>query len=530
MRRKYLFLITISLFFAACNSDSLKKEKITPRDFSVTKANSYNDLFIDSSEVQNYIQKNTLPDSIAMRMISFYNGRNYEYAWFSSNGLTEQTKAFSSLLNLSGDTSSQQEKLKETIRDLMASDDISISTSNKKIQGIELMLTENLIRYSLDTYESGLVVRKEIERFIPIKKVDAMQLADSILHMQHKRKTDFADVNKPYDELLKQLDLFVKIAKDNKWKVVDSNDKKFNKKLSPSQIVVLKNHLFLLKNLPQEDTTFLMNETFTEGIKNFQTTMGLTPDGKIDSKLWEMLQVNPLARIQQILVNMDRMRWMPLSTEGNLIVVNTPEFVLRMFDGKKEVFSMPVVVGKEGHNTTLFSDYLNTIVFSPYWNVPPSIVKSEILPGMAKNPNYLAAHDMETTGETGGLPNVRQKPGPTNSLGKVKFLFPNSFNIYFHDTPAKSLFEKDVRTFSHGCIRLQNPEELANYLLRNDSKWTPEKIKEAMNSGKETFVKIEKPIPVFITYYTAWVDANGKLNFREDIYGHDKEIIKKMFF
>jgi len=190
---------------------------------------------------------------------------------------------------------------------------------------------------------------------------------------------------------------------------------------------------------------------------------------------------------------------------------------------------MPVVVGKEGHNTTLFSDMLTTIVFSPYWNVPPTIVKKEIMPAMEKDPNYLAANDMEITGTEDGLPVVRQKPGDKNSLGKVKFLFPNTFNIYFHDTPAKGLFEKDVRAYSHGCIRLSEPVKLADYLLQDDPKWTPEKINEAMNRGQEQYVKLKDPVPVFITYYTAWVDENGQLNFRDDIYGHDKEIAEKMF-
>ena len=128
----------------------------------------------------------------------------------------------------------------------------------------------------------------------------------------------------------------------------------------------------------------------------------------------------------------------------------------------------------------------------------------------------------------GDLPKIRQLPGTGNSLGRVKFLFPNSFNIYFHDTPAKSLFEKDKRAYSHGCIRLSDPEKMANYLLRNNPEWTPERISEAMNSGIEKYVKLKDPVPVAITYYTAWVDENG-LNFRDDIYNHDEKLAKKMF-
>jgi murein L,D-transpeptidase YcbB/YkuD len=190
---------------------------------------------------------------------------------------------------------------------------------------------------------------------------------------------------------------------------------------------------------------------------------------------------------------------------------------------------MNVVVGKEGNTTMMFNGDLNQVVFSPYWNVPPSIVRKEILPSMNKNSNYIAAKNMEVTGNEGGLPVVRQKPGPWNALGRVKFLFPNSFNIYFHDTPEKSLFERDKRAFSHGCIRLSDPTKMATWLLKDNPEWTPEKIDEAMNSGKEKFVKLKDPVPVIITYYTAWVGENGQLNFRDDIYMHDDALMQKMF-
>lgn len=190
---------------------------------------------------------------------------------------------------------------------------------------------------------------------------------------------------------------------------------------------------------------------------------------------------------------------------------------------------MNVVVGKEGHNTMMFTGNLNQVVFSPYWNVPESIVRKEILPAMESNPNYLASQNMEQVSNDGDLPVIRQLPGDGNSLGKVKFLFPNSFNIYFHDTPAKALFNKDKRAYSHGCIRLSDPAKMANYILKDDPQWTPDRIDEAMNSGVEKYVKVKDPIPVLITYYTAWVDDNGLLHFADDIYDHDKAIFSKMF-
>jgi murein L,D-transpeptidase YcbB/YkuD len=193
----------------------------------------------------------------------------------------------------------------------------------------------------------------------------------------------------------------------------------------------------------------------------------------------------------------------------------------------------------------IFNEEMKYIAFSPYWNITPSITANEILPAVKKNPGYLAKHNMEVVGG-GKVINpgsidwskysgrnfpymIRQKPGPNNSLGRVKFLFPNNYNIYLHDTPAKSLFNEPKRAFSHGCIRVGEPKRLAEYLLRNDSDWTPDKIAKAMNSDKETMVKLKEPCPVFIAYFTAWVDRQGKLNFRDDIYGHDARLAKALF-
>jgi murein L,D-transpeptidase YcbB/YkuD len=234
-------------------------------------------------------------------------------------------------------------------------------------------------------------------------------------------------------------------------------------------------------------------------------------------------------RIEQMLVNLERMRWMPRVEGGVRLVANIPEFKLHVYDGQNELFNMKIVVGKAVHNTVVFNDEAEYVIFSPYWNVPASIVRKEILPAIRRNRNYLARNNMEQTGTLNGLPVIRQRPGDDNALGRVKFLFPNSYNIYFHDTPAKSLFEQEKRAFSHGCIRLEQPKKLAEFLLLNDKEWTDAKIFDAMHSGSEIWVKLKEKIPVYILYYTSWVDNDGLVNFRDDIYGHDKKMMKRMF-
>jgi len=173
--------------------------------------------------------------------------------------------------------------------------------------------------------------------------------------------------------------------------------------------------------------------------------------------------------------------------------------------------------------TVIFSGNMSYIVFSPYWNVPQSIINKDVKPGMARNKNYLAKHNMEWNNGQ-----VRQKPGKNNSLGLVKFMFPNSHNIYLHDTPSKSLFEKDSRAFSHGCVRVGKPRDLAITLLKDDPDWTPERIDKAMNAGKETSYTLKNKIPVYIGYFTAWVGENGEINFYEDIYNRDQRLAEIM--
>ena len=521
--------MSAALVFAACNSEEKEERKISKRNYEITKENAYNDLFMDSMAVADYIVEKAMPDSIARRLISFYNTRNYEYAWFSSDGVSEQAKGFSSILNFMDDTSSALSDLHKRMHELIGTSNLNITTSNKSILKTELELTDHLINYTRSNFKKGYIKRKEIERFIPFVKENALEQADSLLAELKRQKKDFADINEPYKLLSEELKRYVDIEKEKNWMLIDDNLKTFKEGNNSPIIAAMKKNLSLMGDMPADDSSGLFDANLKEGIKSFQERNGFTPDAKLSKNLIALMNITPKTRIKQLLINMNRMRWLPYEPEGKLILVNTPAFTLRVIDGKKEVFEMPVVVGKEGHNTTIFSDMLTTIVFSPYWNVPPSIVKSEMLPAIAKDPDYLERNNMEITKEVNGLPEIRQKPGGKNSLGKVKFLFPNSFNIYFHDTPAKALFDKDVRAYSHGCIRLAEPEKLANYLLDANKDWDKNKISAAMNKGEEKYVKLEEPVPVFISYYTAWVDDAGKLQFRDDIYGHDAEVSKKMF-
>jgi L,D-transpeptidase YcbB len=545
MIKNFLSAVLSFVLFISCNSNSsansAKEEeetqkdekKITKRDFSITPSNAYNSLFFDSAAMVKFFTDNKIENKIIRRMTSFYNARNYQLAWFTNDGLTEQARGFWNMHNYqttyANDTALKDKSLQTKMDGFTAEEDgFTVSPSDKNIISTELKLTQHFILYTLNNIEDGFVKRKEMERFIPRKKEDALLLTDSLLSKKHKNNKYYEDINNSYKLLKEKLETYYTIAKQGGWPQITGAAKQLKKGISSPDIVILKKRLQFTNDMAA-DTTPVFNETLESGIKNFQIRFGYTPTGILTDGQIKDMNVPVVNRIQQLLINMGRMQWMISEPKGQMIVVNIPEFILHVKDGSKKVFDMNVVVGKEGHNTMMFTGNLNQVVFSPYWNLPKSIIKKEILPVMERNSNYLASHHMEITGNEGGLPVIRQLPGDDNSLGKVKFLFPNSFNIYFHDTPAKSLFDKDKRAYSHGCIRLSDPVKMANYVLKDNAEWNAESIDSAMNSKEEKYAKVKKPIPVLITYYTAWVDENGLLHFADDIYGHDKNISEKMF-
>ena len=513
--------------------EDIKNKKVSSRDLTITPENAYNSLFLDSLAVAAYLDSNDLGNKIERRFLSFYNSRNYQYAWFAKDGLTEQASGFYNLylfnLKHNNDSLTKDKKLQARMDNLFAEENLQVDKSNKNILATELKLTQLFIEHGLEMYDEGYVKRKEMERFVPSHKMDPLLLADSLLNKKHKDNKYFEDINEPYKKLKAELAIYTKIARDGGWPLITASAKTIKPGVSLPEIVTIKKRLQISGDLAVRDTTPKFDGALEGAVKNFQTRYGYKATGIITQPLIADLNVPVEKKIEQLLINLDRMRWMPTLPNGNMILVNIPEFVLHVMNGKQEEWNMNVVVGKEGHNTMNFTDDLDQIVFSPYWNVPESIVKKEILPKLAADPGYLEGQNMEIVKTEGDLPVIRQLPGDKNSLGKVKFLFPNSFNIYFHDTPAKSLFKQDMRAYSHGCIRLSEPERLASYLLQDQPQWTASAIEEAMSSGTEQFVKLKKSIPVFITYYTAWVDGNGKLNFRDDIYGHDESLSQKMF-
>lgn len=546
MNKSYWFFL-LALMSLACESfpgkvtgekeapASRKEKNVSSRDYSLTRKNSYSNLFLDSSDLVEFIVSNNIDDTLARRLRSFYNTRNYQFAWFSTDGLTEQANAFWNAVmyysSTSDDTTLVDKKLKKQVNRFMTTDSLTFSGHTAPRQ-TELSLTRAFLQYASRNFDNDFIKRKELERFIPRKKESILYLADSLLTKKHKDNKYFDDINEPYRLLKQYLKKYYDVAQQGGWPPVHASKKILKQGHASATIPSIKKFLFLTGDLAVPDTTNRFSDTLTEAVKRFQNRLGLTANGAISAALIREMNVPVEERIKQILINMDRMRWLPVEPGGDLVLVNIPEFEMHVLKDGKKMFDMDIVVGKEGTHTMMFTGTLNQVIFHPYWNVPPSIVEKEFLPHIKKDRDYLEKNDMEITGENDSLPEIRQLPGQKNALGKVKFIFRNSFNIYFHDTPEKSLFTRDKRAFSHGCMRLREPEKMAAYLLRENPGWNEEKVKKKVeeNADRPEAVALKKPVEVLITYYTAWVDEAGRLNFRDDIYHHDRDLAGKMFY
>lgn len=317
-------------------------------------------------------------------------------------------------------------------------------------------------------------------------------------------------------------------------------------KLTPGEkyagTAALAERLRLLGDLPAHSTRPQRYEgPVVEAVRSFQERHALPADGVIGKDTFDQLNVTPATRARQLELALERLRWTPLPA-ARAIVVNVPEFVLRGYeahDGRTGMAArMKVIVGTAGKTPTpLFDAEMRFVEFSPYWNVPPSIAKGETVPRLRRDPGYFDRQGFEFVGGDGrvvagfstanldaverGQLRIRQRPGASNALGDIKFVFPNKDNIYLHHTPTPQLFKRERRDFSHGCIRVEAPVDLAKFVLADQPQWSEERIVQAMNRGKSATIRLQEPVPVVIAYQTAMV-RNGRVHFFPDIYGQDR--------
>ena len=286
--------------------------------------------------------------------------------------------------------------------------------------------------------------------------------------------------------------------------------------------------------VPDAHAPAIYGAELQDAVKRFQRRHGLDDDGVIARRVVAEMNVPIDARMRQIALNLERWRWLPRNLGDRYILVNIPAYQLDVWDHSQVPLSMRVVVGKKDSPTPVFEGRMTYVVFSPYWNVPPDIARDETLPALMMDARFLERTNMEVVDEKGTAVDpssidlndpsryrFRQRPGGANSLGLVKFMFPNEHNVYLHDTPADSLFARASRSFSHGCVRVEQPVALAEYLLRDQPEWSPERIQEAMHADEERTVKLREAIPVYLGYWSASVTKDGQVQFAADVYGID---------
>ena len=296
-----------------------------------------------------------------------------------------------------------------------------------------------------------------------------------------------------------------------------------------------------------------MDEDFGQNLKsaviNFQKRHGLKPDGVVGSNTKNALNIDVEKKIKTITVNMERLRWLPQSLGDTYILVNIADYKLKVIDNKQEILNMKVIVGQEQRSTPVFSDKISYIVLNPYWNVPRSIAVKDKLPLIKEDINYLVENnyivrkivngefvevqpeeiEWESLSEENFNYYLRQEPGPNNALGRIKFMFPNKYSVYLHDTPSQYLFLETDRSFSSGCIRLQKPFKLADFILAKDNKLDKININKILETNKEETIYLNNHIPIHILYMTAWADEFYQIHFRPDIYNRDQKLIEAYY-
>ncbi|HTN20477.1 MAG TPA: L,D-transpeptidase family protein [Pelobium sp.] len=482
----------------------------------------------DSVEIYSFFKRYPQLKQVEKDVYTFYRNRDFTYAWFDNGTLIEQAgNLYNRIINLDNEGISRKIPYQGMLDSLLHL--WELDSRKKPNISLELMLTAHYYIFAKLSWEGmDQSVSESLNWHLPRKKANYEDYLDSLLNGP-VNKVPNEPVYRQYALLKAYLLKYKQLEQQESWAPIKYN--RSGSQLGDSSLLItkIKKRLYLLEDYSGDTTNTHFDKELYNALKTFQQRNGLAVDGKIGVETVNTLNIPLRNRIRQIVVNMERNRWLPIAGHTDVLAVNIPDFRLHVFHKDSLLWSCKVVVGQGTHPTTVFFGELQWVVFRPYWNVPESIVKHELLPEMKANTNYLASHDMEITGYRNGLPVVRQKPGPNNSLGLVKFLFPNSYNTYLHDTPAKSLFGESSRAFSHGCIRVEEPVKLANFLLRHQTEWTPEKISSAMQHGKETYVRLKVAVPVFIAYFTAFVGQDQKLNFRKDIYDLDEHLANMIF-
>ncbi|HEX8326204.1 MAG TPA: L,D-transpeptidase family protein [Hymenobacter sp.] len=530
---------------------------------------------IDSTYVINTIRAdpNFKPHLLAARR--FYRERQFRLGWFKDHKPVPQVETLQGIIAKAQDEGLDPKDYQvKDFKTMFAELDKARPDSARRTaleRQIDVALTGTYMKWASDYYR-GVANPRDKKSTTWQVKPNKIKLHKALLTFLGERKSrynyyEFAPLHPEYDQLRKALAAYRARERAGGWATLPAGTKLKPGDSSPAVELLRKR---LLDSAGGADANALPVQNVSTGagagttpapvsqmydaelvaaVKQFQQDAGLKPDGVVAGETLRQLNVPIGSRIDQLILNMERWRWLPKRFEPDYLLVNIPEYTLHVVEANKEVFTMPVIVGKVLHETPVFSDKLEYVVLSPYWNVPFSIIENELRDKLVADPYYLDRLDMEVVKGSGRKAEVidpstvdwanitqetfkytlRRRPGPKNDLGDVKFIFPNSNDIYLHDTPHDELFSQTNRSFSHGCVRVKEPIKLATYLLRNKPGWDQQTILDSIATRREKYVPVKDKLPVYLVYFTAWADATGHPHFRDDIYGLDKELAREYF-
>lgn len=554
MKRKIILIISAILLINCC--------------FYINPSLAQDAVLVDQlqEKLRNRIESAGVPPALTVgkekifapnMLLRFYENNIFTPLWFDNNGPTNNIDI---LIHSIKDA--KKEGLEPSNYHLAnitrITEDIEENQKYRKdlyysrLVDLELLLTDAFLVLG-SNYISGRVNPQTIdsEWFANRREVDMAEVLQNAIQNNNIKYSlqNLLPSQAGYRGLRDALALYRNISEKGDWQTIPKGPK-LQKGNKNKRIVALRKRLTITEDLKTDQPieSELFDNELEDAVKLFQKRHGLDVDGTIGKMTLSALNKPIDERIEQIEVNMERWRWLPNNLGQKYIIVNIANFELDVLEDNSKVLSMHAIVGKTYRRTPVFSGLMRYLVLSPYWNIPPGIAVKDILTAVKEDSNYLAKKNIKVfLGRGENIKEIdpatidwsqitaknlsyrfRQEPGPENSLGDIKFMFPNQFDVYIHDTPSRELFQKTERGFSSGCIRIQKPLELAEYVLKNDLNWTKDKIMSLISKRVEQTVRLPVPIPVHILYWTAWVNEDGQIHFRNDIYKRDTPILNAL--
>ncbi len=484
----------------------------------------------------------------AVLIESFYKGRKYQPAWGLDGHPIQAETLIKAVEEAYADGLTPDYYHLQIIRSLVKTVEKESFSDASRLADLDILLTDTFL--TLGCHLSGGCVNPvtiETEWFAKRRTVDVSAVLEQALKNKQIRESlaRLRPEQDSYNRLRQALARYRALSSKGEWPLISNGLLLKNGSMS-DRVVEMRKRLAYSGDMGPDEARGgdLFDEKLMQSIISVQKRHGLKADGIVGPATLNALNVPLKERVRQIELNMERLRWILGNREQRSIVVNIANFQLDVIENGKSIISMKVVVGKPYWDTPVFTAKMTYVIINPSWNVPESIARKELLKKIKNNPHYLAEQNIKVLRGWGSreeeidpetiawskitadtLPyRLRQEPGPLNPLGRLKFMLPNKFDVYLHDTPSKRLFSENVRTFSHGCIRIEKPIELGEYVLRDATLWTREKLLAAIKQGTEQEVLIPHPVNVHFLYLTAWVDEGGAVQFRNDIYARDRRL------